>query len=65
MLSPRRVVPETGNVDTKETDVSLWCSLFPQASVHIKTSTTNQESLSGEAATSASVMTSVSTVSRE
>lgn len=37
----------------------------PQACVHIKTCTTDQESLSGEAVTSASVMTLVSTASRE
>lgn len=40
-------------------------SFPPQVSVHIKTSTTNQGTLSREAVTSASVMTSVSTASRE
>lgn len=68
MLSPRRVIPGTGkekNVDPKEMDMSLWCLFLPQASVHIETSTTNQENLSREAVTSASVTTLVSTASRE
>ena len=45
--------------------MSLWGSFLLQASVHTKTSTTNQESLSAEAVTSASVMTLVITVLRE
>lgn len=49
------------NVDTKE----IVMPFLPQASVHIMTSTTNQEILSGEAVTSASVMTLVPTASRK
>ena len=51
-------------MDTKEFDISFRLSI-PQASVHIKTSTTSRESLSGEAVTSASVMTLASTALRE
>lgn len=61
----RCIFSPSWDIKRRAQNVHTKFSFPPQVSVHIKTSYTNQGTLSAEAVRSASVMTSVSTASRE